>query len=36
MRKVETSSMIYTWGLVVITQRLEPLSETLSNKVSIG
>jgi hypothetical protein len=26
----------YTWGLAIITQRLEPLLETLSDKVSTG
>jgi hypothetical protein len=36
MRKAETFSMIYTRGLVVITQCLEPLLETLFDKVSIG
>jgi hypothetical protein len=36
IRKAETCSMIYTRGLVVITQRLEPSLETLSDKVSIG
>jgi hypothetical protein len=33
--KARSSYKKYTWGLAVITQRLEPLLETLSDKVSI-
>jgi hypothetical protein len=36
MKKAETCSTIYTRGLVVTTQRLEPLSEMLSDKASTG